>query len=86
MPKLYGKKARMTFNFDTDHVHDTITCQLVTVILLFINNTPVRWHSKKQKTVKTSMYESELVAVLIEIDMIIEMRYIFCMLGAPIGL
>jgi hypothetical protein len=51
---------------------------------LFINNTPVRWHSKRQRTVETATYGAELVTARIATDMIIEMRYILRMLGVPI--
>ena len=79
----FGKKARITVYVDADHAHDIVTCRSVTAILLFINNTPVRWYSKKQRTVETSMYGAELVAARIATDMIIEMRFILCMLGVP---
>ena len=39
------------------------------------------WISKRQKTVESSTYGSELVAARIAIDLIIEMRYKFRMLG-----
>jgi hypothetical protein len=53
----YGKKARITVYVDADHAHDVVTRPSVTAILLFINNMPVRWYSKRQRTVETSTYE-----------------------------
>jgi hypothetical protein len=53
----------------------------VTGIILLVNNTPLIWISKRQKTVESSTYGSELVAARIAIDLIIEMRYKFRMLG-----
>ena len=53
MPMPYGKKARITVYVDADHAHDVVTCWSVTAIFLFINNTPVQWYSKKQRTVET---------------------------------
>jgi hypothetical protein len=84
MPKPYGKKVRITCYVDADHAHDTVTRRLVTAILLFVNNTPIRWYSKRQKTVKTSMYGSQLVAAQIATDTIIKIQYILRMLGVPI--
>jgi hypothetical protein len=84
MPTPYGRKARITVYVDADHAHDVVTRRSVTAILLFINNTPVRWYSKKQRTVETSTYGAELVAARIAMDMIIEMRFILRMLGVPI--
>jgi hypothetical protein len=73
MPTPYGRKVRIMVYVDADHAHDVVTHRSVTAILLFINNTPVRWYSKRQRTVETSMYGAELVAARIATDMIIEM-------------
>lgn len=51
---------------------------------MFANNMPIEWLSKRQKTVETSTYGSELVASRIATDMIVEYRYKFRMLGVPI--
>ena len=51
---------------------------------MLLNNTPVLWVSKRQKTVETSTYGSELVAARIAVDMIVEMRYKLRMLGIPV--
>jgi hypothetical protein len=54
----------------------------VTGIMLLVNNTPLLvWISKRQKTVESSTYGSELVAACVAIDLIFEMRYMFRMLG-----
>jgi hypothetical protein len=39
------------------------------------NNTPVRWVSKRQKTVETSIYGSELIVSRIAIEFIREVRF-----------
>jgi hypothetical protein len=44
----------------------------------------VRWYSKRQKTVETSSYGSELVAARVAVDLIIELRYKLRMLGVPV--
>ena len=67
-----------------DHAHDTVTRCSVSAILIFVNNTPIQWHSKWQKTVETSTYGAELVAVGIAVDMVIELRYMLRMLGVPV--
>ena len=66
---------------DADHARNKVTRRSVTGIVLLVNNTPLVWVSKRQKTVETSTYGSELVAARIAIDLIIEMRYKFRMLG-----
>jgi hypothetical protein len=84
MPEPYGKKVRISCYVDANLAHDTMTRQSVTAILVFINNTPMRWYWKRQKTVKTSTYGSKLVAARIATDTIIEIRYILRMVGVPI--
>jgi hypothetical protein len=59
---------------DADHAHDTVNRRSVSGILLFLNGMPVKWYSKREKTVKTSNYGSELVATRIAIKLI-ELRY-----------
>ena len=54
MPKAKKKAVRITVYVDADHAHDQVTQRSVTGIVLFINGTPVRWVSKRQKTVETS--------------------------------
>jgi hypothetical protein len=58
------ERVRMTVYVDADHAdaHDLVTRRSITGILVMQNNTPIRWVSKRQKTVDTSTYGSELVA------------------------
>ena len=84
MPKPKGKEARITCYVDADHAHDQVNRRSVTGILLMVNNTPVRWYSKRQKTVETSTYGSEMVAARIATEMIMEFRYKLRMLGVPV--
>jgi len=84
LPNQYGKPLRITCYVDADHAHCKLTRRSITGIVLFVNNMPIRWISKKQKTVETSTYGSELVAARIATDLIIEMRYTLRMLGMKI--
>ena len=79
-----GKKARLTVYVDADHAHDQVTRRSVTGILVLLNNTPIRWYSKRQKTVESSTYGSELVAARIATEVIMELRYTLRMLGVPL--
>jgi hypothetical protein len=71
LPTSKGPKVRMTVYVDTDHAHDLVTRRLITGILVMVNNTPVRWVSKQQKTVETSTYGSELVVSRIATELIL---------------
>ena len=83
-PVPRGKKVRITCYVDADHAHDLMTRRSVTGVLVYLNNTPVSWLSKRQKTVETSTYGSELVAARIATEKIIAMRYNLRMLGIDI--
>jgi hypothetical protein len=69
-----GTRVRMNVYVDADHAHDLVTRKSITGILVMLNNTPIRWVSKRLKTVKTSTYGSELVASGIESELILEIR------------
>jgi len=84
MPKPRGKKVRMTVYVDANHAHDLLTRRSVTGIIVFINNTPIRWMCKRQKTVETASYGSELVAARMAVELIMEMRYQLRMLGVDL--
>jgi hypothetical protein len=55
----------MTVYVDADQAHDLETRRSITGILIMLDNTPVGWESKLQKTLETSTYGSELVAATI---------------------
>jgi len=84
MPKPKGNPVELTAYVDADHAHDQLTRRSVTGILLFINNTPIKWYSKRQNTVETSTYGAELVALRIAIDNVVEFRYKLRMMGIPL--
>ena len=81
MPEPKGKLAKITCYVDADHARDVVTRRSVTGIVLLINNTPMVFMSKRQNTVETSTYGSELVATRMAVDLIIEQRYKLRMLG-----
>ena len=83
-PNTKGSTVRITDFKDVDHAHDILTRRSVTEILLMINNTSVKWISKRQKTVETSTYGSELVAAKQGVESILEYRYMLCIMGAKI--
>jgi hypothetical protein len=77
-------KVRMTVYLNADHAHDLVTRRSITVILVILNNTPVRWVSTRQKSVETSTYGSELVAARIATELIMEVRYVLRSLGVDL--
>ena len=79
-----GKAARLTLFVDADHAHDQVTRRSITGILVMLNNTPIRWVCKRQKTAESSTYGWELVTARIATELILELRYTLRMLGVPL--
>jgi hypothetical protein len=75
LPSEKGPMVRMNVYVDADHVHDLVTRRSITGILVMVNNTPIRWVSKRQKTVETLTYGSEFVASRVVTELILEVRY-----------
>jgi hypothetical protein len=86
LPPEKGPRVRMTVyvDIDADHGYDLITRRSITGILVMLNNTPIRWISKRQKTVETSIYGSELVASRVATELILEIRYMLQSLGVAL--
>jgi hypothetical protein len=61
LPPGKDPRVRMTVYVDADHTHDLVITRSFTGILVMLNKKPVRWISKRQKTVETSTHGSELV-------------------------
>jgi hypothetical protein len=83
-PEPIARKAQITIYVDADHAHDTVTRRSVTGIMVFVNQTLVKYVSKRQKTVETSSYGSELVAARMATELAMEYRYSLRMLGIEI--
>jgi hypothetical protein len=84
LPPEKGPRVRMTVYVDADHAHDLVIRRSITGILVMLNNTPIRWISKCQKTVETSTYGSELVAPRVATEFILEVRYMHQSLGVTL--
>jgi hypothetical protein len=81
IPPPKGAPMHTLCYVDADHAHETVTRRSVSGILLFLSGMPVKWYSKRQKTVETSSCGSELLATRIAIELIIKLRYKLRMLG-----
>jgi hypothetical protein len=76
---------RIICHCDSDHAHDLITRRSVTGYMISINKTPIKFYSKRQNTVESSSYGSELVAGRIATEAIMEFRYKLRMLGIEVN-
>ena len=70
---------------DSDHAGDKLTIQSRTGYIIFLNNAPIDWLSKKQSTIETSVFGEEFFAVKIGMETLPVLRYKLCMMGVPIS-
>ena len=84
MPTPRGLGMRMTCYVDADHASNRVTRRSHSGILIYCQNTPIVWFSKRQNTVETSSFGSEFVALRIATELIQALRYKLRMFGVPI--
>ena len=70
--------------FDADHAGNIITRRSHTGIIEYINSAPVIWYSKRNNTVETSTFGSEIIALKIAVEMVKALVYRLRMFGVPI--
>ena len=66
---------------DADHAGDLITSWLWTGFIVFLNNAPIYWSSKKQNFVKTSTFGRKFVAIKQATEYVRGLRYKLRMMG-----
>ena len=66
---------------DVNLYHEFVTGCAMTRVLHLVNQTLTEWYGKKQATVATATYSSELVATCTMTDMIIDLHYTLGMMG-----
>ena len=69
MPQSLGNGFKLRCFVDADHVGESLTCRSSTGFIVILNNAPIYWHPKKQTTVKTSTFGSELMAMKQVLDL-----------------
>ena len=79
-----GKSVQLNCFVDADHSFDRITRRSQTGIILFGNSAPLLWYSKRQKTVESSTFGSEFVALRIATELITSFQYKLRMFGIPL--
>ena len=83
-PKPMGKPVEITAYCDADHAGDKLTRRSHTGILIFLMSAPILWYSKRQATIESSTFGSEIVALRTCLELIKELRYKLRMMGVPI--
>ena len=83
-PDPRGKEVDLVIFSDSDHAGDKLTRQSRTGYIIFLNNAPIYWLSKKQVTIETSLFGAEFVAMKIEMETLRGLQYNLRMMGVPI--
>ena len=84
MPEPLGRPVRITCFVDADHAGNLVTRRSHSGVLIFVQNAPILWFSKRQNTVETSSFGSKFVAMRIAKEMIVALRYKLRMFGVPV--
>jgi hypothetical protein len=84
VPEARGNFVVMSCFEDADHAGDVVTRRSHTGIIIFVNKAPILWYSKKQNTVESSTFGSEMIAMKTAVELIEGLRYKLCMMGFPI--
>ena len=84
MPEPLGRPVTISVFVDADHASNTVMQRSHTGIIIFVNNAPILAYSKRQNTVESATFGSELVAMRIARDLIVALRVKLMMFGIPI--
>ena len=71
MSEPRGRGVSIYLFVDANHAGNVVTRSLHTGIIMFIQNAPIIWFSKRQNTFKAHMFERELVTIMIFKDFIV---------------
>jgi hypothetical protein len=85
VPTPLGIPVEVVCFVDANHAGNMITRRSQTGIIIFIQNAPILWYSKKQNTVEANTFESELVAMRVARDLIAALRIKLHMFGVPLA-
>jgi hypothetical protein len=84
MPTPLGLPVNIACFVDANHAGNVITRRSHTGIIIFIQNAPIIWYSKKQNTVESSTFGSELVAMRVARDLIVALRIKLKLFSVPL--
>jgi hypothetical protein len=70
---------------DANHAGNVVRRRSHSGIIIFVQNAPIIWYSKKQNTVEASTFGAELVAMRIARDLIAALRIKLRTFGVPLA-
>ena len=83
-PTPLGKPVEINAWVDADHAGDRLTRRSHTGILIFVQSAPIFWYSKRQATIESSTFGSEIVAMRTCLEFVKDLRYKLRMMGVPL--
>ena len=84
MPEPRGKAIQTTCFVDSDHAGDAINRRSRTGVLVYCGMAPIIFYSKKQGSIETSSFGSELSAMKTAVELVEGLRYKLRMMGIPL--
>ena len=84
MPVPYGLSMRMTVKVNASHANKCLTQGLKTGYIVFLNNAPIYWLSKKQTSCETPTFGSEFVVMKQALEYVRGLQYKLWMFGIPV--
>jgi hypothetical protein len=83
-PEERGRELVVRLFVDSDHAGDKLTRRSRTGYLIYCNNAPILWYSKRQGTVESSVFGAEFVALKTGMEAARGLRYKLRMMGIPV--
>ena len=82
-PEPHGKFTTLMAHVDADHAGDLLTRRSRSGYIIYMNNSPIYWLSKRQNSIETSSYGSEYTAMKQCCETLRGIRYKLQMMGIP---
>ena len=83
-PEPRGNSVQTTCWVDSDHAGDLVSRRSRTGVLIMVNRAPIIFYTKKQGSIETSSFGSELSAMKTAVELVEGLRYKLQMMGVPL--
>ena len=80
-PASMGSPVTITVWVDTNHAGNLTNRRSRTGFIIYVNQSPIIWYSKKQSTVEASSFGSEFNALRIAVEYVIALKFKLRMFG-----
>jgi hypothetical protein len=84
MLNLWGQRVTISAFVDANHARNKVTRRLHTGIIIYVQNAPILWYSKRQNMVEAATFGSEMVALWICKELIVAICYKLRMFGVEV--